>query len=214
MNLRYLLSSNFPLPGNEAIAECLRSNGVDGAIAWMAPRPDPERFAQAKAQFARLGFDTLVDVSDGGAQELAHAEPAALYLSGGDPILFRDRLRATGIHEWITRNASSPQPIPIVGASGGAMQLSANVSIVRLLSVDLPTVLRERNSYHGLALADLEVVPHFQSQPAHRRAVLAEYAASARVEVWGLEDGAGLVCSDDGIAAIGNAIRVQGYRGA
>ena len=148
---------------------------------------------------------------DGGADPLKGDRVSALYLSGGNPLLFRDRLRATGLDRWIGSNATSPKPIPIVGASGGAMLLTANLSLFRLLGDDLPTVLRERDAFRGLALADLEVVPHFQSQPAHLRALLPEYAASADAQVWGLDDAAGLACWDDGsLATIGKVTRIEG----
>ena len=48
----------------------------------------------------------------------------------------------------------------IVGASGGSMQLTKNVSLFRLLTESLEEVFANRDEYEGLGFAGYEILPH------------------------------------------------------
>lgn len=196
--LRYLLTSNFPQEGSAAIGDYLRQAGVVGTIAWMAPQPNPARFAVARHEFARLGFDALVDISEGGANCLTHSQASTLYLSGGDPILFRERLEETGLSRWLRCNATESEPLPVIGASGGAMQLTPNLSIFRLLACSVDAAASQRDSYRGLALTPFEIIPHLGQQPKQLLDAASRYRAASGSVVWGIPDGGGIAYLEGG----------------
>lgn len=80
-----------------------------------------------------------------------------MYLSGGDPVVFRQNLRDSGYDAAIGTFAQTGRLI--VGASGGAMQLTRNVPVYRLLSRSIDEVVAAHAQFDGLGLVDYELLP-------------------------------------------------------
>lgn len=207
MALRYLLTSNFPRSGNDEVARLLSDARVFGPVAWMAPEPDAERFACAEAEFAQLGLGPLVDISSVGAAAIVGV--AAVYLSGGNPLAFRDRLRETGVAAWLRLNLASATPLPVIAASGGAMQLTRNLSVFRLLSFPLEQVLGERDAFAGLGLVDCEVIPHFDQHPAPLLDAARDYSMRVGRPVFGLPDGSAVAVIGSTISGVGAVLSLR-----
>ena len=188
--MRLVLTSNFPRPGNERVADCLRAMEGVSSIAWCAPQPDAMRFADAQAEFSAYGFDDVRWLS---------ADPAsAIYLSGGDPMAFRAAL------------LRSPLPVQrfatLVGASGGAMQLTPNLSLFRLMQHDVSQVLDQRHDHAALGLVPFEILPHHDRQTPELLVAVRQYSAAIDNDIWCLADGAAVVQEADGsIGCIGQA---------
>lgn len=204
MALRYILSSNFPQAGNDQIARVLSDAGILGPIAWMAPEPSVERFARAREEFELLKLGPLVDISSSGAAGIRGV--AAVYLSGGNPLAFRGRLQESGMTKWLRTNDGAPEALPVIAASGGAMQLTGNLSVFRLLSLSLDQVLDEQTDFEGLGLVPFEVIPHFNTLPMHLLATARRYAKNVDRSVWGLPDGCAVAVSHSAITPVGAAI--------
>lgn len=203
MSLHYVLSSNFPKAGNEQLARLLSDAGVVGPVGWMAPEPNAERFARAQAEFDLMGFGALVDISRDGAHGIRNV--VAVYLSGGNPLAFRDRLQESGMSAWLRSNHDSSAPLPVVAASGGAMQLTRSLSLFRLLSVPVEEVLLERRALEGLSLTPCEVVPHIDHQPVHLVDAARAYARRVDRPVWGIPDGSAITVFDSVVVPFGAA---------
>lgn len=206
--LRYLLTSNFPQRPSGAIARFLHSAHVVGPVAWMAPAADGARFAAASVAFAEDGLGPLVDVS---GTEVFAVEPGirAVYLSGGDPLTFRRRLLETGMDVWLRSNASSASPLPVIAASGGAMQLTANLSLFRLLTHPLHSVLDERPEFAGLGVVSCEVIPHADRQPESLLTAAKHYAAQVGHSIWSLPDGCAVAyLSSNEVVPVGAAYEI------
>jgi hypothetical protein len=201
--MRLVLTSNFPRPGNDAVAAWVRGvPGHDAGLDWLSPADGASRFDEARQELAAYGVHGVRAVERGAW--VTRSAPAGLILSGGDPVVFREELRQPPLRAWLQHCLASA-PI-VVGASGGAMQLTPNVSLFRLLHSDVDTVVRERSSHGALGLVPFEVLPHFeQHTPAFIESVC-QYAAAAAVDIWCLPDGTALTWSEDiGATAIGAA---------
>ena len=193
--MRIVLTSNFPRPGNERVADYLRATCGMSSIAWCAAQPDAVRFADAQAEFSAYGFDDL--------RWLSADRASAIYLSGGDPLVFRAAL------------LRSPLPAQcaatLVGASGGAMQLTPNLSLFRLLQHDVSQVLEQRRDHAALGLVPFEILPHHDRQSPELLAAVRQYSAAIDNDIWCLADGAAVVQEADGsIGCIGQARCLRG----
>ena len=192
-----VLTSNFPRPGNERVATCLHGAAGLASIAWIATRDDAARFAEARAEFAALGFD--------GLRPFASETTSAIYLSGGNPLDFRAALRSTPLRRSLLGATL------ILGASGGAMQLTPNLSLYRLLAHGVSQVLDERAEYEAMGLVPFEMLPHVEQQTPNMLAAVRAYSKSIEGDIWCLTDGAAVVQEADGsIVAIGDARCLRG----
>ena len=193
--MRIVLTSNFPRPGNERVADYLRAIECLSSIAWCAAGPDAMRFADAQAEFSGYGFDDVRWLSADAA--------SAVYLSGGDPLAFRAAL------------LQSPLPAQrfatLVGASGGAMQLTPNLSLFRLTHHDVRLVLEQRDDHAAMGLVPFEILPHHDRQAPELLAAVRQYSAAIDNDIWCLADGAAVVREADGsIVCIGEARCLRG----
>jgi hypothetical protein len=94
----------------------------------------------------------------------------------------------------------------VVAASGGAMQLTPNVSLFRLLLSDVDTVVRERDDHGALGRVPFEVLPHFDKHTPAFIERVCQYAAAAAVDIWCLPDGTAVTWDDcTGATATGAA---------
>ena len=84
----------------------------------------------------------------------------------------------------------------MVTASGGSIQFTKNVSLFRLLTTDLNTVLAERQEYEGLGILEFEIVPHINRLEAAFLEKVRLYSERISHEVLGLADGAALLFAD------------------
>lgn len=203
-----VLTSNFPRPGNELIAEYLRGvAGVD-AVKWTSAAPDSEIFRAARNDFESYGFRNVVEVRPAGPITADDHGSAAYYLSGGDPVSFRDVLTNSPLADWLLSPEAEGRVL--FGASGGAMQFTRNVSIFRLMQRDLRTVLAEHVHYNGLGLVPFEILPHFNRHPPEFIEKVRLYSAQTGNAIWCLPDGAGVAVSGSGLEVpIGKAVRLR-----
>ena len=198
-----VLTSNFPRPGNDGVAALVR-NAVDHAagLEWLSPADGASRFDEARRELGDCGIHAVRAVDR--AALVSSAAGAGLLLSGGHPTEFRQELSQPPLRAWLQhRLASAPV---VVATSGGAMQLTRNVSLFRLLQIDVQTVVRERSLYGALGCVPFEVLPHLNRQaPAFIEQVV-EYSAQTAVDIWCLPDGAAVVWSEgSGVTTIGAA---------
>ena len=193
--MRVVLTSNFPRPGNERVADYLRAIEGLSSIAWCAALPDAARFAEAQAEFSAYGFDDVRLFSPDAA--------SAIYLSGGDPLAFRAALRQSPL---------PAQPFAtLVGASGGAMQLTPNLSLFRLMHFDVGLVLEQREEHAAMGLVPFEILPHHDRQTPELLAAVRQYSASIDNDIWCLADAAAVVREADGsIVCLGDARCLRG----
>ncbi len=119
-----------------------------------------------------------------------------VYLSGGDPVAFRRHLRQWGLDAALCWFAATGRLI--VAASGGAMQLTPNISLFRLLSSDVDAVVSGRDQFDGIGLARCELLPHMNRHDAAFLEKVRQYSARVPHEIVALADGAVAFCADDG----------------
>jgi peptidase E len=191
MNL--ILTSDFPRSAPSAVIDRLRAHHASPRIAWIAPDTPGglTHFDLARERFAALGFDQLehCDIDqDKDEVQLAYLyEFDIVYLSGGDPVLFRYNMLRAGLGGRLRQAASAGRLI--VAASGGAMLLTPNVSLHRLLSEPLDTVMETRGRFDTLGAVPYEVLPHInRSEPEFLERVR-EYSARIAHDIIGIADG-------------------------
>ena len=89
------------------------------------------------------------------------------------------------------------------------MQFTPNVSLYRLLSAAVDTVVAERSDYCGLGLVDYELLPHLNRLDQAFIARVQRYSERVPCDIVALEDGAAIVHTDDGARCIGRAVRFR-----
>jgi peptidase E len=209
-----VLTSDFPSTANEAVVELIASRfGRDPRIAWIPPVTTigRSRFAAARERWSALGFARLeyCDIDEQpDTDQLAHlASFDVVYLTGGDPIVFRRNLARTGVA--VRLGDCLQAGCVVIGASGGAMQLTANVSLFRLGSESLDDVLSERDWYDGAGAVAYEILPHLNRHEPEFVERVREYADRSRQTVLALADGAAILHSmRDDWRSIGHVARI------
>jgi hypothetical protein len=199
--MRVMLSSNFPRPGHEAIGARLRLEGVE-RIHWLAGSPDEQRYESACAEFAAHGFFDVQAVAAGTLDIGGLSAADGLYFSGGDPLVFSAALARSTV---AARLARLTEPW-LLGASGGAMQLTPNLSLFRLQQHSVTEVLRERHRFTALGIVAFEVLPHSDRHPASLLDAVRHYSEGVDNDIWCLADGAAVWQDANGpLSAIGDA---------
>lgn len=201
--MRVVLTSNFPRPGNDAVAALVRDAlGNDVGLHWLSPVDGTSHFGEACDELGAYGIHPVRAVV---RTALATCSTGAgLVFSGGDPIVFRAEISQPPLRAWL-QGCLKAAPV-VVAASGGAMQLTPNVSLFRLLHNDVQTVVRERGQYGALGCVPFEVLPHFDRQVPAFIDLVRQYSAQATADIWCLPDGTAVACSQDGkVTAIGAA---------
>lgn len=214
--MRLVLSSDFPSIKSEDVVGLIREVGPNPRIAWVAPSTSSAqaRFPLATVGFRSFGFTDieLVDAdsepSDPNVSLLDHYD--VVYLTGGDPIIFRRNLRRSGLAKNLQEFAAAGRLV--VGASGGAMQLTSNVSLFRLLSDSVEDVNASRSEYDGLGLVGYEILPHLNRHDAAFLEKVRQYSELVEHDIVALEDGAAVVAdSESTYKSLGQGARF--YRG-
>jgi peptidase E len=209
--MRIILTSNFPRPGNDAVAAYLRDEAGMSHVAWISAASDPQRLESARAEFAGYGFRDLAPLPLTTEPLPGLAASTALYFSGGDPLAFRAVLAGSAIESWITNPRSGLRVL--IGASGGAMQFTRNISLFRLTAHSLQDVLTQRANHRALGLVPFEILPHFDRQPAELVEAARRYSEHVDHAIWCLADGAALIAtSDHAPATIGAVSCLRGGR--
>jgi hypothetical protein len=97
------LTSDLPSSANQAVFDLMRSRHSHPRIAWIAPftRTGREHFPVAQGQFATYGFSNLeycdIDEQPNEMQLVTLNQYDVIYLSGGDPIVFRQNIIRSGL---------------------------------------------------------------------------------------------------------------------
>ena len=107
-------------------------------------------FPAAQQVFETFGVEKLellaLDEDHRQSEDLSGFD--AVYLTGGDPIVFRENMLRSGFEGRLRPFIAAGHLV--IGASGGAMQLSANVSLFRLLAGEVDDVVAVRKDFVGL----------------------------------------------------------------
>jgi peptidase E len=205
MNLA--LTSDFPSTHNTAVIKLLQSRA--GRIAWIPPltAAGRKRFPIARHAFAEFGLELeYCDIDESPApQQLQRLhEFAAVCLTGGDPLAFHRNARHIGLAERLQEYLDADGLI--VAASGGAMLLTQNVSMFRLVDTPLDKVVAEHSVYQGMALVDYELLPHLDRLSADLIAVVDRYSTMIPHRILALSDGAAVLYTGTSRRCMGTAV--------
>jgi peptidase E len=205
--LNLALTSDFPSTRNEAAAACLSSTVSNPRVAWVAPQSSlaaRTRYLAAQLSFRSFGVNRLEYCAIDDDTGFVHLdEYDAVYLTGGDPLLFQRRIQGTGLGARLVKYLESSRPI--VAASGGAMQLTANVSLFRLLTCDLEEVLEGLTGYEGLHVVPHEILPHLNRHDESFLEKVRLYSEAIPHGILALADGAGIIHAADTPTITGRA---------
>ena len=211
ITLNLALTSDFPSTTNHAVVARIQSSGPSPRVAWVAPSSSAGRahLPTAQAVFRALGVEHLeycdIDDEPNAAQFDLLDRYDVVYLTGGDPILFRQNIRRTGFRERLREFIAAGRLV--VGASGGAMQLTMNVSLFRLQSAPVDAVVANRAEFEGLCTVGYEILPHLNRHDASFLEKVQRYSELISHDIVALDDGAALVCDDSGSRSFGEAVR-------
>lgn len=212
MNL--ILTSDFPSTATAAVVERIKTVAPEPRIAWIPPSTDSggEHFAAASRLFGEAGLDQLecLDIDDDLDQvQLAYLhEFDVIYLSAGDPVRFRYNAIRAGLAGRLRQCAALGRLI--VGASGGALLLTPNVSLFRLQSESLDDVLATRDRFAALGAVRFELLPHANRLDAAFLDNVRRYSAHTATDVVAVADGGALFpTSPDTFAHVGTITRYR-----
>lgn len=213
-----ILTSDFPSTPNQEVFDCMRRTSPCPRIAWIPPftKIGRERFPAAQELFESYGFSGLeycdIDEEPREEQFACLDEYDIIYLTGGDPIGFRDNILRAGLSSRL-RQFLAPGRL-IVGASGGSMQFTKNVSLFRLLSTTLEEVLAKRGDYEALGIVGYELLPHLNRCEPSFLETVRRYSERVDHDVIALADGTAVLhTSSDDYRCVGQAVRFrQGVR--
>ncbi len=192
----------------------MRSGTPRPRIAWIPPfsAMGRERFPAACELFASYGFPD-VDYCDID-EEIADEQLARLnqydviYLTGGDPIGFRRNILRAGLASRLRECIAAGRMI--VGASGGSLQLTKNLSLFRLLSAPLDEVCGDRAEHEALGVVDYELLPHLNRFEAPFLDTVRRYSERVPHDIIALADGAALLhMSSSDYRCVGRAARFR-----
>ena len=214
-----ILTSDFPATIVPVVVDRLKSVAPDPRVAWIPPSTDDarEQFALAQQQFAAIGVPNVehcdIDQEVDEVQLAYLSEYDVIFLTSGDPIRFRYNLRRTGAAGKIGHCLRVGRLV--VAAGGGALQLTPNVSVFRLQSEPLDTVLSTRAAFNALGAVPYEIIPRVNRCEAEFLDKVLEYSAHIDDEIIAIEDGGALVHDAPGhFEATGQVMRFhKGVRG-
>jgi peptidase E len=207
--LNLALTSDFPSTPNEAVAAHLRVVAPTPRVAWVAPQSSlaaRTRFLAAQLVFRTLGVDRLEYCAiDDGAESMQLDQYDAVYLTGGDPVLFRRNIQRNNLASHVREFIAGSRLV--VAASGGAMQLTANVSLFRLQTSTVDEVLEHHARYEGLGIVPFEVLPHLNRHDDIFLEKVRLYSKFIPHSILALADGAAVVYVDGAPTITGQAVR-------
>ena len=191
MNL--ILTSDFPSRSPDAVVERMRAAAPRPRIAWIAPdtASGHAHFDDAVQKFREFGFDELeycdIDEEKDDVQLAYLYEFDIVYLSGGDPLLFRYNMIRTGLSGRLRQCVSLDRLI--VAASGGALLLKPNVSLYRLKSESVDEVLASRGRFDAVGAVPYELLPHANRHEPEFLDKVARYSAQVDNDILAVNDG-------------------------
>ena len=213
MNLA--LTSDFPSSANSAVLQRIRMTGANPRVAWIPPLTSVgrERFPAAQALFQSLRVSALefcdIDEQPNESQLAQLEQYDVVYFTGGDPLVFRRNIERCGISNGI-RNCLAAGRL-IVAASGGAMQFTTNLSVYRLLSEAVDTVIVERDEYGALRVVRYEFLPHLNRLDQAFLAKVQRYSERVPYDIVALEDGSAMIhWQAEDARCIGRGVRFRG----
>lgn len=212
MNL--ILTSDFPAIANPEIVERIKAVAAEPRIAWIPAFTDQDgaQFAEAGWRFRAAGFDRLeqLDVDE----DLDHVQLAYLhefdviFLSGDDPVRFRYNAMRAGLAGRLRQCAELGRLI--IGASGGALLLTPNVSLFRLQSEPLEDVLRARGRFAAMGAVTFELLPHANRADARLLEQVRRYSEQADTDIVAVADGGAIFpTSPDAFEHVGSVTRYR-----
>jgi peptidase E len=215
MNL--ILTSDFPSSAPPAVVDRLRAGQEAPRIVWIAPESVAGRvhFDLARERFKALGFDQLeycdIDLEKDDVQLAYLHDYDIVYLSGGDPVVFRYNMLRAGLGGRIRQAANAGRLI--VAASGGALILTPNVSLHRLLTDPLESVMDTRGRFDALSAVPYEILPHVNRLETAFLERVRQYSERIPHDIVGIADGGALFPAADGtFDHVGEIVRF--HRGA
>ena len=194
MNLT--LTSNLPTTPIEAVYQLMRSTGKRPRIAWIPPSIEInlERFAAARKLFDIHGFDRLevvsIDVSQNGSSARL-ADYDVVYLSGGDPVRFRTHLLQGNLAAELRNYIETGKMI--VASSGGSLQFTKNISVFRLIELEVDEVIVQWSEYKALDIVPYEFLPHLNVHSESFLEKVRLYSQAIDHPIIGVEDGGALI---------------------
>jgi dipeptidase E len=207
--LNLALTSDFPSTPSEAVAARLRVAATVPRVAWVAPQSSlatRTRFLAAQLAFRSLGVDRLEYCAiDSGEESMQLDQYDAIYLTGGDPLLFQRNIQRNNLASQMRDFIASSRLV--VASSGGAMQLTINVSLFRLQTSTLDEVLGNLVSYEGLSIVPFEVLPHLNRHDDIFLEKVRLYSEFIPHSILALADGAAVVYVDGAPAITGKAAK-------
>lgn len=217
MNL--ILTSDFPSTPVASVVERLHRVGANPRVAWIPPFTDVarEKFADAQRRFAEFGIEQLeycdIDQETDEVQLAYLGDYDVVYLSGGDPVRFRYNMLRTGAGGRVNQCLRAGRLV--IAASGGALQLTQNVSLLRLESESIDDVLATRGAYNALGVVPYEMLPHVNRYSDDFLEKVRVYSEHVDHTVIGVPDGGALVHDTPAsYEPVGNVLRfTKGVRG-
>lgn len=128
-------------------------------------------------------------------------------LSGNEIILEHIRSKGTNPHiAWIPR---FKKELLIIGASGGSMQFTKNVSLFRLLTETVDQVFTDHSEYKALNIVDYEFLPHLNKMESSFLQKVKEYSKRINHDIISIDDGSALFHTNGNIRYIGKTVRFR-----
>jgi peptidase E len=208
-----ILTSDFPSSAPSEVVERLRATGDAPRIAWIPPDTEGNHahFDEARQRFSGLGFDRLepcdIDREKDDVQLAYLYEFDVIYLSGGDPVRFRFNMFRSGLSHQLRRCLAAGRLV--VAASAGSLLLTPNVSIFRLQTEPLETVLADRSRFDAMSAVPYELLPHANRADAALWDKVRRYSRQVENDIVALPDGGALFDAGDSFAAIGEVARYR-----
>lgn len=207
--MKLILSSDFPVTPNARVIEAIEQVAPDPRIAWISAHTDAtgSAFSLAQEQFRSLGFGELehVDIDE----DLDQVQVAFLhefdviYLGGQDAVRFRYNAMRSGLSGRLRQCAAAGRLI--VAASGGALLLTPNVSLLRLQTEHVDDVVATRARFDAIGAVDYELLPHRDRWDAGFLDKVRDYSTRVENDIIALADGAAIFFRHDGGSNIDGA---------
>ncbi|WP_216647466.1 Type 1 glutamine amidotransferase-like domain-containing protein [Bacillus sp. THAF10] len=175
-------------------------------IGYIPSTEDKDKsYFQTKVQYYRkygvkdiIFFDLYQEFHSEKIEELLSCD--IIHLSAGNPIAFRQALRARQMEPVLKKYFE--QGGTIVGVSGGAVQLGKSAHLFQLFSEG--SVKVELNT---LGLVDFEFLPHYNRWDDQFKEAVKTFSKTTNTKIYAGNDGDGLIVEDGKVTFIGD-IRV------
>ena len=197
MGYLLVLTSDFPSTPSPEIVQLIRSRSPEPSIAWVPPQTSSgrEHLQQAKIDFAALGLGGLhycdIDKEPNERQLASLSDYDVIYLSGGDPLAFCRSAAQVQLPRRL--NAYLEEGGFVLAASGGAMFLTSDVSVFRLQTEDVSSVLNRQGRAQAAGIVPYEFLPHLNRLSSAFLEKVRTYSRGTSCEVIAVNDGGALI---------------------